>query len=113
MAHCQFAFYPCDAPVTHYLYGPGDAEPVPGGYCEAHAARVIADYAAKLGEAWTMKPVAPAPRMVSVRAEAAREAEMAGRMPCRRLRSHPADCPGGCEESSAPAGWAVAEGGRS
>ena len=50
----------CTAPATHwYLDSEGALNP--GGYtCEAHGRATVAEYAARLGETWTLRPIAAA-----------------------------------------------------
>lgn len=66
--HLRFPFPPrcafwsrngwrCQNRAATYLYGP-DGKPNPGGYyCADDAAKTIAEYAEKLGEAWTTQPL--------------------------------------------------------
>ena len=47
----------CDDPATRRLYQP-DGRLNPGGYlCATHAEAVTSEYAAKLHETWTTRPV--------------------------------------------------------
>ena len=47
----------CGATATVWLVAP-DGKPNPGGYlCQRCGARIVAEYAAKLGEFWTLHPI--------------------------------------------------------
>lgn len=48
----------CSTPAVVRLYAPGEAKPVPGaGMCEKHAQTVVDEYAEKLYETWTTRPI--------------------------------------------------------
>ena len=47
----------CRADATHWLFDP-DGEKNPGGWvCKAHGDAIVEEYAAKLGERWTLRPI--------------------------------------------------------
>ncbi len=54
---------PCTREATHKLIAPNGTL-IPGGLCLEHGQAVVEEYAAKLGETWTLRPVDEHGRLV-------------------------------------------------